>query len=172
MSSDPAWRRYLRFFGYRGVADLDDELRFHVEMRVRDYMARGMSEPDARAATAQRLGDLANARDSCATIATRRQRRMTRARIVDAMLQDVRFGVRSLGRQKIWTAVAVLTLALGIGANSAMFSVLNRLVLHPIPYPNADRIGVVFQEPTEGNSTGMMIAVLPMGRMVAAWREN
>ena len=49
-SEEPRWRRYLRFFGPRGVADLDDELRFHVESRVRDYMARGMSESDARAA--------------------------------------------------------------------------------------------------------------------------
>ena len=47
------WRRYLRFFGPRTAADLDDELRFHVEMRVRDYMASGMSEADARSATAQ-----------------------------------------------------------------------------------------------------------------------
>src|SRR6266850_3917251 len=82
------WRRYLRFFGPRGVADLDDELRFHIEMRVRDYMARGMSEQDARAATVQRLGDLATARDTCVTIATRRQRRMTRAQILDALAQD------------------------------------------------------------------------------------
>src|SRR6185503_14740397 len=83
------WRRYLRFFGPRSVDDLDDELRFHIEMRVHDYMTRGMSEADARAATAQRLGDIANARTACATIATRRDRRMTRALLFDALLQDL-----------------------------------------------------------------------------------
>jgi predicted permease len=163
------WRRYLRFFGPRAVEDLDDELRFHVEMRVREYMARGMSETEARAATAQRLGDLARARDLCVTIATRRQRRMTRAQIIDALMQDLRFAGRTLRRQKGWTAVAVLTLALGIGANSAMFSVVNHLLLNPLSYPHADRIVVVHQEPTEGNTTGMNVMMVPMGRLVAGW---
>ena len=56
------WRRYLRFWGPRAEADVDDELRFHIEMRVRDYIALGMTEDDARAATARRLGDLASNR--------------------------------------------------------------------------------------------------------------
>jgi putative ABC transport system permease protein len=171
-SGAPKWRRYLRFFGFRGVADLDDELRFHIEMRVRDYMARGMSEPEARAATTQRLGDLATARDACVTITTRRQRRMTRTQIADAFAQDVRFAFRSLGRQKGWAAVAVVTLALGIGANSAMFSVVNHLLLNPLPYPDADRIVAVFQEPSEGNNTGVTVTITPMGRLVAAWRNT
>jgi len=166
------WRRYLRFFGPRTVADLDDELRFHVEMRVRDYMARGMSERDARAATAQRLGDLASARDTCVTIATRRQRRMTRSQIIDALVQDLRFAGRSLRRQKGWTTVAVLTLALGIGANSAMFSVVNHLLLHPISYPNANRVVLLYQEPSQGNNTGMHVMMLAMSRVVTAWRDN
>jgi predicted permease len=172
MTDDPKWRRYLHFFGPRGTADLDDELRFHIEMRVRDYMARGMSERDARAATAQRLGDIATARDTCVTIATRRQRRMTRAQIIDALVQDVRFAGRTLRRQKGWTAVAVLTLALGIGANSAMFSVVNHLLLNPIPYPNADRVVIVYQEPSEGNNTGVNIQITPMARLAAAWRAQ
>jgi putative ABC transport system permease protein len=166
------WRRYLRFFGPRAVADLDDELRFHIEMRVRDYIAHGMSEADARAATVRRLGDLATTRDACVAIATRRERRMTRAQIVDALVQDLRFAGRTLRRQKGWTAVAVLTLALGIGANSAMFSVVNRLLLNPIPYPDADRVVVVRQQPSQGNNTGIMISITPMGRVVAAWREH
>ena len=56
------WRRYLRFFGHRGVADLDEELAFHVDMRIQDYLAQGMSEAEARAAAHQRLGDIAIAR--------------------------------------------------------------------------------------------------------------
>jgi putative ABC transport system permease protein len=168
----PAWRRYVRFFGPRIVADLDDELRFHVEMRVRDFMARGMSETEARAATALRLGDLADARGECVTIANRTQRRMTRAQILDAFGQDVKFALRSLGRQKAWTAIAVLTLALGIGANSAMFSVLNRVLLNPLPYPDADRVVIVYQEPSQGNTSGHTVMVTPMGRLVAAWRST
>ena len=166
-------RRYLRFFGPRSVEDLDDELRFHIEMRVHDFMARGMSESDARAATARRLGDIAAARGACVTIATRRDRKMTRALVLDALLQDLRFAGRTLRRQKGWTAVAVLTLALGIGANSAMFSVVNHLILNPIPYPHADRVVSVFQEPSSGGAKGSMTVVItPMERHVAGWREN
>src|ERR1051325_10520817 len=69
------WRRYLRFWGSRAVDDVDDELRFHIEMRVRDHMARGPPEEDARAAVARRLGDLAQTRTACVaiTLATRTQ---------------------------------------------------------------------------------------------------
>ena len=166
------WRRYLRFWGPRAEADVDDELRFHIEMRVRDYIAQGMTEEEARAATARRLGDLATNRAECLTITTRRQRRMTRAQLIDAIGQDAHFAVRTLGRQKGWTAVAILTLALGIGANTAVFSVVNSLLLHPLPYPHGDRIAVLFQEPTQGNQTGMNVMVSPGPKLVQAWREN
>jgi predicted permease len=166
------WRRYLRFWGPRAEADVDDELRFHIEMRVRDYMERGMSEAQARAATVKRLGDLSNDRAECLTITTRRQRRMTRAQLVDALGQDVSFAVRTLGRQKGWTAVAILTLALGIGANTAVFSVVSSLLLHPLPYPHADRVAFLYQEPTQGNTTGMMVTVTARASVIRAWRES
>jgi DNA-binding MarR family transcriptional regulator len=70
------WRRYLRLWGARTIADVDDELQFHIEMRVQDFLARGMSEAEARAAASARLGDLATARSSCIAISTRREHRM------------------------------------------------------------------------------------------------
>ena len=66
------WRRYLRFWGPRAAADVDDELAFHFEMRVRDYVARGMSEPEARRAVLRRLGSLPEARAECVAITSRR----------------------------------------------------------------------------------------------------
>jgi len=166
------WRRYLRFWGPRAEADVDDEIAFHIDMRERDYIARGMSAADARRAATRRLGDLAQARAECIAIDSRRERRMTRAQLVDAFVQDIRFAWRTLGRQKAWTAVAIITLALGIGANTAVFSVVNALLLHPLPYPNADRIAFVYLEPARGNNTGMSVMVMPGMDVVRAWKEN
>ena len=142
----PAWRRYVRFWGPRVEGDVDDELAFHLEMRVRDYMARGMNERDARAAATNRLGNLRGARAACLTIGHRRNRRMTRVQTIDALMQDARYALRTLGRQLGWTSVAILTLALGIGATTAVFSVVSTLLIHRSPYPHADRVVNVSQQ--------------------------
>src|SRR3954468_12708368 len=90
----PPWRRYLAFCESRVDEDVDDELAFHLEMRVRDFVARGMSERDARAAATARLGNLRGARAACLTIGHRRNRRMTRVQTLDAFVQDVRYAFR------------------------------------------------------------------------------
>ena len=166
------WRRYLRFWGPRAEADVDDELAFHIEMRAREYMERGLPEADARSAATRRLGDLTAARRECIAITSRRERRMTRAQLIDAFVHDLRFAWRTLGRQKGWTIVAGITLALGIGANTAVFSVVNRLLLHPLPYPDANRIAIIYQEPTEGNETGIRVFVNPAPEVVRLWHDN
>lgn len=165
-------RRYLRFFGYRGVDDLDDELAFHVEMRTQDYRAQGLSDADARAAAIHRLGDLASARAQCVAVTHRTERRMTRARIVDSFRQDLSFALRTLRRNRGWTAVAVVTLALGIGANTAMFSVVNHLLLNPLQYPGADRVAVVFQAPKSGSPSGHNVMVTPKAKLIEGWRRH
>lgn len=114
-----SWRRYLQFWGARVEADVDDELQFHIDMLVRDLVARGMSAGAARDAARRRVGDLRAARNTCLAIGHRRQRRMTFTRTLDGLRQDTIFALRTLGRQRGWTAVAVLTLALGIGASTA-----------------------------------------------------
>src|SRR5581483_6062242 len=81
---EQTWRRYLRFWGTRVTADVDDELRFHIDMLVDRYRADGMSDVDARAAAAARLGDMARHTNVCVGIATRRERRVTRALTLDA----------------------------------------------------------------------------------------
>ena len=168
----PKWFRYFRLFGPSAVRDLDDELSFHIEARVRDYMARGHSELEARRLTAERLGDMAAARHTCETIAVKRDQRMRRAQLIDAFTQDISFALRTLGRQKTWAAVAIATLALGIGANSAMFSVLNPLLLNPVPYPGGDRIAIIFLQPAERNTSGMTITISVDGKVAEAWRRD
>ena len=165
------WRRYLRFWGPHAASDVDDELRFHLEMRERDYLVRGLSPIDARAAAIRRLGNLDTARASCIGIINRRERRMARAEVVDVLWQDARFALRTLARHKAWTAVAVLTLALGIGANTAMFSVVEGVLWHSLPYPHADRLAFVLRMPKQdlGNDR---VFTTPTTSVARAWRDG
>jgi putative ABC transport system permease protein len=142
---EPGWRRYLRFWGARVDADVDDELAFHVEMRTEDYLARGLDPVAARTKALARVGNVQHTRSQCLTIGHRRQRRMTHVQLIDAFRQDFRYAVRTLGRNIGWTVVAVLTLGVGIGATTAVFGVVNSLILHPLPYRDADRVMLVWR---------------------------
>lgn len=167
------WRRYLRFWGPHAASDVDDELRFHLEMRERDYLLRGMSPLDARAAASRRLGSLDTARAACVHIVHRRERRMARAELIDVLRQDIRFALRTLGRQKAWTAVAVLTLALGIGANTAMFSVVENALWHSLPYPHSDRLVFMLQQPKEGGDASHAgVFTEPSVSVARSWLEG
>src|SRR5215831_19072336 len=161
------WRRYLRFWRSRVDADVADELELHREMLTDDYRARGMGPDEARAAADRRLGDLRAPTDECVAIATRRERRANRALVADALRQDLRYALRTLGLRKTWTAVAVLTLALGIGANTAVFSVVDALILNPLPFVAADRLVLPWVQ--EAQSQWKM---LPQTAVVTAWRSS
>ena len=142
MTKTPAWRRYLRFWRPDIAADVEEELRFHTEMRVAEYMARGMTEAEARGAVAERLGDVEAARAQCIEQGKLRALHARNADFVDSLRSDIRYAFRSLGRMPGWTAVALLTIALGIGATTAVFRVADTLILRPLPYPDASRVFV------------------------------
>ena len=161
------WRRYLRFWRSRVDADVADELEFHRDMLFEEYSARGLSPDEARAAAQRRLGDLRTPTDECVTIATRQERRATRALVADALRQDLRYAVRTLAMRKTWTAVAVITLALGIGANTAVFSVVDALILNPLPFIGADRIVLPWVKEPESQWR-----MLPPNLVVNAWRSS
>jgi putative ABC transport system permease protein len=139
----PAWRRYLRFWGSNLPQDVEEELRFHFEMRVNEYIAAGMSPDAARQRAAQRVGNLDRAREECVVIHEAHARTEAKAELVQTARQDFAFALRLLRRQALPSIVAVLCLALGIGATTTMFSVGSTLLLRPLPFPNADRVVTV-----------------------------
>jgi putative ABC transport system permease protein len=120
------------FTGSRMDGELDEEVRFHIEAEAEELVARGLSESEARRAAEQRFGHVTNIRDEC--------RDARAVRLWDDLFQDCRYSARSLLGTPLLSAVAVLTLALGIGANTAVFSVVYSVILRPLPYPDPERL--------------------------------
>ncbi|HSC31756.1 MAG TPA: ABC transporter permease [Gemmatimonadaceae bacterium] len=146
MSKTPAWRRYLTFWRTPIAQDVDDELRFHTTMRVKEYMARGMSEADARRAVAERLGDMNAAKSECIELSETRERNARNTAFLDAFLGDLRYALRVLRVRPGFTAAVVVTLGLGIGAATAIFGVVNAILLRPLPYPDANRLVAIVND--------------------------
>ena len=137
------WGRYLSFFGSRPERDVDDELAFHVQARVDEYVAAGMEPGAARDAAMERLGDLTRYRDETLAIEQQEQRRRTVSDVTHSIIGDIRFGARQLRRNLPLTIAALLCFALGVGANTSIFSVVNAVLFRPLPFPESDQLVMV-----------------------------
>jgi putative ABC transport system permease protein len=123
--------------------ELDEEIRAHLEMAIRDRMARGESREHAERAARNEFGNVTTVREVTSD--------MWSGRSVERLMQDVRWATRSVLRAPGFAAVAILTLALGIGANTAIFSVVNGVLLEPLPFPNPHQlVYITSQFPTLG----------------------
>ena len=121
---------------HRVESELDRELRFHLDQGIAENLARGMTAAERRLAELRSIGGVAQIQEEC--------REMRRTQHLETLWNDLRYSVRTLGKTPGFAVVIVLTLALAIGANSAIFSVIDGVLLRPLPYPQADRIVRIF----------------------------
>lgn len=155
------WLRLRSLFRREQVEhELDEELQYHLERQIEEGVRSGLTSDAARYAALRELGAITQNKEDC---------RDARAVMwIENLVQDLRYGVRALHKSPAFSMVAVLTLALGIGANTTIFSVLYGILLRPLPYANADRVAAVYMNyAARDNVFGTMCI-----RDYLMWKEN
>src|SRR5580692_7793355 len=121
----------------RMLEDLDKDIRDHIERETQDNLERGMSPEEAKYAAMRKFGNVTRVKEET--------REVWNPVWIEQLVEDVRFGLRMLRKSPGFTAVAVLTLALGIGANTYIFSLVDSLLLRPLEFSNPDRIVALWE---------------------------
>ena len=136
--------RKIPFIPGKPDAEVDSELRFHLEERIQANIAAGMTPERARVAAMERFGNVDGVREECARLLTEERKTQRRRDWFDDLRQDLRFATRAALGAPMFSILAVLTLALGIGANAAMFGVVKSVLLNALPYADAGRLTRVY----------------------------
>src|SRR5688500_2768719 len=116
---------------------MDQEMSFHIESIKRDYMASGMSEDEAERAARRRFGSVLQLKEEGHDVRS--------LRLVENLTRDARHMARGLRKSPVFTITIVLTLALGIGGNTAIFSFVDQLLLRPLAYPDGDQLVSIYE---------------------------
>src|SRR5580692_9377945 len=152
----------LRFLFRRQSVEreLDTELRDHIDRQAERNRERGMAPAEARRQALLSVGPIEALKDDC--------RDARRGQVVDTILQDVRYGLRLLRRNPGFSLTAIFTLALGIGANTAIFSLVYGVLLRPLPYQNGGKLVVLHQQNTKAAAPNVPFSV----KELADYREQ
>ena len=134
------------------IRDIDEEMRLHVEMATEANIERGMSPAEARRAALRSFGNLDSLRA--------RAYEVRGGGMLETLLRDVKYAARAMARRPGFTAVAALTLAVGVGANTAIFSVVEAVLLRPLPYRHAERTVVVWEHNRAGTRPRLRIRIV------------
>lgn len=163
------WLRRLLGSSRHAEEEIGDEIRFHIEGRVEELVEAGWDRGDARREVLRRFGDPGRVASELRRLARGSAARRRWREAIGSILRDVRYALRGLRRNPGFTSVALLTLALGIGATTAIFSVLDAVVLRPLPFHEPDRLVLVFEQ----NRAQEILAEPPSPPNYADWvRES
>src|SRR5215510_13074401 len=135
------------FFKSRLEEELDEEVRFHLERDIEENIARGMSPEEARLAALRSFGGVERVKEE--------SRDVRGIRLLEELWQDLRYGVRMMLKNPGFTTIATLTLALGIGANTAIFSLVDGLLLRLLPYPEPQRLVLLTNKTSRAQRSGI-----------------
>ncbi len=140
-------KKSLRSWLWRVPVDQEvtDEIALHIELRTRELIRGGMDPKSARELALKRMGDVATVKETCVNLGRKRDRGMRVSQWFEELRDDVKFAFRQLRAAPVFTAIAVTTLALGIGANSAIFALVDATLLRPLPYANPDRLVTIWE---------------------------
>jgi putative ABC transport system permease protein len=146
-------RIYLRLYGLfrkdQIEQELDEEMRFHIQMSTQENIRRGMTPEEARRTAERRFGHMSRIKEAA--------REIRGGGMLETLLQDLRYGTRMMLKTPVFTFIAVITLALGIGANTAIFSVVNAVLLRQLPFENSERLMMLW-----GQNAGVNADKIPL----------
>ncbi|MFL6203584.1 MAG: ADOP family duplicated permease [Thermoanaerobaculia bacterium] len=149
--------RRLFQFPWRTAADVDEELQFHLDMVARELADDGWPEDAARMEAVRRFGDVETTRKVCRQIDADKEKQMKWIKALEEIGQDLRYAFRQLAKSPGFTLIAILTLALGVGATTSIFSVVDGVLLRPLPFPDPDRLVRVYPLSEEGEPSAISV---------------